>query len=167
MRRDIEFRTEDDVILRGWHYLPDRAGPTPTVVMAHEYSAVKEMYLDRFAEAFAEAGIGAVVFDNRNFGVCWGTLVPPPTALAGSGRVWGPQEWGPRGDRVHAIMALGPCSACGYDKLEECPNDHLCMKQIAPETIADQAIAMLSGSEKPSSPGKIDNSLIPKKRWRK
>ncbi len=34
MRRDIEFRTEDDVILRGWHYLPDRAGPTPTVVMA-------------------------------------------------------------------------------------------------------------------------------------
>src|SRR6516164_5287067 len=26
------------------------------------------MYLDRFAEAFAEAGIGAVVFDNRNFG---------------------------------------------------------------------------------------------------
>jgi len=56
------------VILRGWHYLPDRAGPTPTVVMAHGYSAVKEMYLDRFAEAFAEAGIGAVVFDNRNFG---------------------------------------------------------------------------------------------------
>jgi ADP-heptose:LPS heptosyltransferase len=57
-----------------------------------------------------------------------------------------PQEWGPRGDRVRAIMALVPCSPCGYDKLEECPNDHLCMKQIAPETIADQAIAMLSGS---------------------
>ena len=36
--------------------------------MAHGYSAVKEMYLDRFAEVFAEAGIGAVVFDNRNFG---------------------------------------------------------------------------------------------------
>ena len=68
MRRDIEFRTEDGVILRGWHYLPERAGSTPTVVMAHGYSAVKEMYLDRFAEVFAEAGIGAVVFDNRNFG---------------------------------------------------------------------------------------------------
>jgi ADP-heptose:LPS heptosyltransferase len=54
-----------------------------------------------------------------------------------------PQEWGPRGDRVRAIMALVPCSPCGYDKLEECPNDHLCMKQIAPETVADQAIAML------------------------
>ena len=68
MQRDIEFRAEDGVILRGWHYLPESAGPLPTVVMAHGYSAVKEMYLDRFAEAFADAGIGAVVFDNRNFG---------------------------------------------------------------------------------------------------
>ena len=68
MRRDIEFRTEDGVILRGWHYLPERVGATATVVMAHGYSAVKEMYLDRFTEVFAEAGIDAVVFDNRNFG---------------------------------------------------------------------------------------------------
>ena len=59
-----------------------------------------------------------------------------------------PQEWGPRGDRVHAVMALVPCSPCGYDKLQECPNDHLCMKQIAPETIADQALAMLSGAKR-------------------
>jgi ADP-heptose:LPS heptosyltransferase len=56
-----------------------------------------------------------------------------------------PQEWGPRGDNVRAVMALVPCSPCGYDKLEKCPNDHLCMKQIAPETIADQAVAMLAG----------------------
>ena len=68
MRRDIEFRTEDGVNLRGWHYLPERAGASPTVVMAHGYSAVKEMYLDRYAEVFADAGIGSVVFDNRNFG---------------------------------------------------------------------------------------------------
>jgi ADP-heptose:LPS heptosyltransferase len=58
-----------------------------------------------------------------------------------------PQEWGPRADGVRTIMALLPCSPCGYDKIEECPNDHLCMKQIAPETIADQAIAMLSDSK--------------------
>jgi ADP-heptose:LPS heptosyltransferase len=58
-----------------------------------------------------------------------------------------PQEWGPRGDGVRAVMALVPCSPCGYDKLQECPNDHLCMKQIAPETIADQAIAVLSDSK--------------------
>ena len=69
MRKDIEFKTEDGVTLRGWRYLPDgRRGKVPTIVMAHGFSAVKEMYLDRFAEAFAAAGLGSVVFDNRNFG---------------------------------------------------------------------------------------------------
>jgi uncharacterized protein len=69
MRRDIEFKTEDGITLRGWHYLPGtRAGRVATIVMAHGFSAVKEMYLDRFAEAFAAAGLGALVFDNRNFG---------------------------------------------------------------------------------------------------
>jgi len=69
MRENIEFRTEDGVTLRGWRYLPDApAGKRPTIIMAHGYSAVKEMYLDRFAEAFAGAGLASVVFDNRNFG---------------------------------------------------------------------------------------------------
>lgn len=68
MREDVEFDA-DGVTLRGWLYTPDRAsGPAPTVVMAHGFSAVKEMYLDRFAEAFAEAGLAALVYDNRNFG---------------------------------------------------------------------------------------------------
>ena len=69
MRTDIEFKAEDGITLRGWHYRPDAAaGPVPTIVMAHGYSAVKEMYLDRFAEVFAASGLGAIVFDNRNFG---------------------------------------------------------------------------------------------------
>ncbi len=69
MRSDIEFKTEDGVSLRGWLYLPDTVtGPVPAVVMAHGYSAVKENYLDCFAEVFAAAGLGALVFDNRNFG---------------------------------------------------------------------------------------------------
>ena len=69
MRKDIAFRTEDGVTLRGWLYLPDRpTGSAPAVVMAHGFSAVKEMYLDRFAESFAAGGLGALVFDNRNFG---------------------------------------------------------------------------------------------------
>jgi len=73
MRRDISFKTEDGVTLRGWLYLPDRtATPVPTVVMAHGFSAVKEMYLDRFAEVFAAGGLGALVFDNRNFGASEG-----------------------------------------------------------------------------------------------
>jgi fermentation-respiration switch protein FrsA (DUF1100 family) len=69
MRRDIEFKAEDGVTLRGWLYLPDRAsGPVPTIVMAHGFSALKENYLDRYAEVYAAAGLGALVFDNRNFG---------------------------------------------------------------------------------------------------
>jgi fermentation-respiration switch protein FrsA (DUF1100 family) len=63
-RRDIEFDAEG-CMLRGWFY-PGSSGAT--VVMAHGFSAVKEMYLDSFAEVFAAAGINALVFDNRNFG---------------------------------------------------------------------------------------------------
>ncbi|MEZ5079997.1 MAG: alpha/beta hydrolase [Thermoleophilia bacterium] len=68
MRRDVEFDAEG-VTLRGWLYTPDSgSAPFPTIVMAHGYSAVKEMHLDRFAEHFAEGGLAALVFDNRNFG---------------------------------------------------------------------------------------------------
>ena len=59
------------------------------------------------------------------------------------------EEWGPRGGNAIVTMTADvPCSPCGYDKLVECPNDHLCMKQIAPETVADQAIAILSDPKK-------------------
>src|SRR5918996_2869153 len=69
MRTDVEFRTGDGVTLRGWHYrAANGSGPWPTIVMAHGFSAVKEMYLDRFAEVFAAAGLAALAFDNRNFG---------------------------------------------------------------------------------------------------
>jgi hypothetical protein len=67
-RRDIAFDAEG-VTLRGWFYsAEDTPGRRPTVVMAHGFSAVKEMYLDAFAEVFAAAGLNALVFDNRNFG---------------------------------------------------------------------------------------------------
>ncbi|MBI5014031.1 MAG: alpha/beta fold hydrolase [Deltaproteobacteria bacterium] len=69
MRKDIEFRTEDGVTLRGWLYQPDRSkGPVPAIVMAHGYSATKEMYLDKFAEVFCAAGMAVLVYDNRNLG---------------------------------------------------------------------------------------------------
>jgi uncharacterized protein len=70
--RDIEFNAEG-VTLRGWFYpaggaRQGAAGTAPAVVMAHGFSAVKEMYLDKFAEVFAEAGLNVLVFDNRCFG---------------------------------------------------------------------------------------------------
>jgi hypothetical protein len=68
-RTDVEFNAEG-TILRGWLYRPEGSEDeiVPGVVMAHGYSAVKEMYLDAFAEVFAQAGLAALVFDNRNFG---------------------------------------------------------------------------------------------------
>jgi fermentation-respiration switch protein FrsA (DUF1100 family) len=68
MRQDIEFDAEGTT-LRGWLYVPDEAtGPVPTIVMCHGYSAVKELFLDAFAEVFCEAGLAALVYDNRNLG---------------------------------------------------------------------------------------------------
>jgi hypothetical protein len=67
-REDVQFDAEG-VTLRGWLYRPSGdGGDRPVVVMSHGFSAVKEMYLDRYAERFAEAGLNALVYDNRNFG---------------------------------------------------------------------------------------------------
>jgi len=53
MRKDVEFNA-DGVTLRGWLYVPEGTkAPVPAIVMAHGFSAVKEQYLDDFAETFA------------------------------------------------------------------------------------------------------------------
>ena len=69
-RSDVEFAGAGDVVLRGWYYLPAAASdqPVPGVVLAHGFSAVKEMALDRFAEVFASAGLAVLVYDHRNLG---------------------------------------------------------------------------------------------------
>lgn len=70
VRHDIEFAGAGDVTLRGWLYVPEPAAavPAPGVVLAHGFSAVKEMALDRFAEVFAAAGLAVLVYDHRNLG---------------------------------------------------------------------------------------------------
>jgi uncharacterized protein len=69
MRDDVEFATEDGVTLRGWLYRPDEGtGPFPVIVMAHGFSATKEMYLDDYAEVFAAGGFAVLAYDNRNLG---------------------------------------------------------------------------------------------------
>jgi len=73
MREDVEFATEDGVALRGWLYRPDESGgPYPVIVMAHGFSATKEMYLDDFAEFFSAAGFAVLAYDNRNLGASGG-----------------------------------------------------------------------------------------------
>jgi hypothetical protein len=72
MRDDIAFDA-DGVKLQGWLYRPkDGDEPHPVVVMAHGWGAVKEIYLDLYAEAFASAGLASLVFDHRNFGASEG-----------------------------------------------------------------------------------------------
>ena len=69
MRKDITFKTEDGVTLRGWFYQPeDGDGPFPTLVMAHGFSATKEQTLDDYAAVFCQGGFAALVYDNRNLG---------------------------------------------------------------------------------------------------
>lgn len=69
-RRDATFKSQG-LKCAGWYYVPKDLKPDekrPAIVMAHGYSAVKEMYLDKFAEKFSEAGFVVLVFDYRYFG---------------------------------------------------------------------------------------------------
>jgi fermentation-respiration switch protein FrsA (DUF1100 family) len=67
-RRNVEFEGEGGVTLRGWLFVPGAKGPAPAITMAHGYAGVKELGLERFARAFAEAGFVVLLHDHRNFG---------------------------------------------------------------------------------------------------
>lgn len=69
-REDIEFTAQGTTTLRGWFYPADNAetGQAPCVVLQHGFSAVKEMWLDKYAEVFQRAGLNALVYDHPGFG---------------------------------------------------------------------------------------------------
>ncbi|WP_393100069.1 alpha/beta hydrolase [Streptomyces sp. LN325] len=67
-RKDVQFRADGAVQLRGWLFLPDGPGPHPAITMAHGYAAAKEHGLEPFARAFAENGFVVLVHDHRGFG---------------------------------------------------------------------------------------------------
>ncbi len=70
-RSDVSF-ISGGLECAGWLYRPDGEGPFPIVVMAHGFSATRELRLDAYAERFCAAGIGALVFDYRHFGASAG-----------------------------------------------------------------------------------------------
>ena len=76
MRRDIEFPS-GGALCRGWLYGPDASvvkQPAPAIVMAHGFSAVKEMFrLSTYAEHFEAGGFVVLVFDFRFLGASDGT----------------------------------------------------------------------------------------------
>lgn len=67
LRHHVDFES-CGATLRGWLYRADGEGPRPGVVMAHGFTAVKEMFLDRYAEVFARAGFTTLVYDHYGFG---------------------------------------------------------------------------------------------------
>lgn len=67
MRRDVTFESEG-AELSVWYYSPDTPPPWPLVVMAHGFSATRDMVADRYAEAFTEAGLAVLLYDHRGFG---------------------------------------------------------------------------------------------------
>jgi dienelactone hydrolase len=68
LREDVEFESRG-AALRGWLYRSEESTSGPAVVMAHGLSALKEMFLDDYAEAFAQAGLTTLVYDHFGFGV--------------------------------------------------------------------------------------------------
>jgi len=134
----------DNLPLAGWLYRadPGSAPPAPVVVMAHGFSAVKEMELPRYAEVFVDAGFAVVVFDHPCFGGSGGTPrqeVNPERQLrayrdaiswvagiegldAGRIGVWGTSFSGGHAlvlaatdERVRAVVAQVPYIASGVD----------------------------------------------------
>jgi uncharacterized protein len=73
-RRDVTFLSQG-VKCAAWYYVPSGSKESkkrPAIVMAHGFSAVKESYLDNYADKFAEAGFVVLVFDYRHFGASEG-----------------------------------------------------------------------------------------------
>jgi fermentation-respiration switch protein FrsA (DUF1100 family) len=141
-RVDVEFVGHTGTILRGWLYRPRAEGPAPGVVMAHGFSATKEMALDGFATVFAEAGLCVLVYDHRNLGTSEGEprqeinpwaqardyryaidwLGERPEVEAGRIGIWGSSFSGGEvimlgacDERVRAVVANAPFAGLGGD----------------------------------------------------
>lgn len=85
--------------------MPEADGDVPVVIMAHGFSGVKEMGLDRYAEVFANAGMAVIVFDHPCFGASGGTPrqeVNPERQLRAyrDAITWGQGIEGIDGDRI-------------------------------------------------------------------
>ena len=64
MREDVEFRAQG-ATMRGWFYPGESSA---CVVLQHGFAAVKEMWLDRYAEVFQAAQLSCLVYDHPGFG---------------------------------------------------------------------------------------------------
>ncbi len=79
MRSDVSF-SSDGTACAAWLYRPDTEGRAPLVVMAHGFSATRELRLDAYAERLAAAGLGELLFD-------YATSARAPASHASSGSI--------------------------------------------------------------------------------
>ena len=66
-RRDVTFTSGGDLVA-AWHYPPSSGAGSTCVVMAHGFSLTRHDGLPQYAQAFADAGVHALVFDHRHLG---------------------------------------------------------------------------------------------------
>ncbi|MEQ8718268.1 MAG: alpha/beta fold hydrolase [Acidimicrobiales bacterium] len=72
MHESASFQSHGDTVEGLW-FRPEGPGPHPTVVMAGGWCYVKELVQPRYAQAFARAGVAALIFDYRRLGASGGT----------------------------------------------------------------------------------------------
>jgi pimeloyl-ACP methyl ester carboxylesterase len=70
---NIEFKTEDNIYLRGSFYSPKKT-PAPGIILTPGFSALKEHFLAQFAEYFVSLGFCTLLYDHRNFGASDGRI---------------------------------------------------------------------------------------------
>src|SRR6202042_3994257 len=74
LKLEVRVPAEGGIELGVWLLLPEGDGLHPAITMAHGFAGTKEHGLERFAQAFAAAGVVVLVHDHRNFGTSGGDL---------------------------------------------------------------------------------------------
>ncbi|KFY19437.1 hypothetical protein V491_04435 [Pseudogymnoascus sp. VKM F-3775] len=67
---DVEFKTIDGLVLRGWLFPAAKRGPA--VVMTPGFNCIKEDFYPGFPQQFQKAGITVLLYDPRNTGTSSG-----------------------------------------------------------------------------------------------
>ncbi|KAK4184567.1 Alpha/Beta hydrolase protein [Podospora australis] len=65
---EVECKTLDGVVLRGWLFTAPGDGPAPIIIMSHGFNCVKAMTLPDIAEWFQSKGYNVLLYDPRGVG---------------------------------------------------------------------------------------------------
>jgi dienelactone hydrolase len=77
-RSDVEFES-CGAALRGWLFRSPDTTMAPGIIMAHGFTAVREMFLEEYAHEFCAAGFSVLVYDHFGFGASDGEPRQSPT----------------------------------------------------------------------------------------